>query len=158
VQQPNATVEYRIEVAPDMPACELDEAQMKQVLVNLVRNAVDALPHGGVVALRASCDEASGELRLTVSDTGEGIPAEHMHKLFSPFFTTKPVGQGTGLGLPICYGIVKMHRGTISAHNNEDGPGACFEITIPRHADAPAAALLDPAEAAANHAQPAARL
>jgi two-component system, NtrC family, sensor kinase len=51
--------------------------------------------------------------------------------MFTPFFTTKPVGKGTGLGLPICYGIVKMHRGTITATNNTDGPGATFEIVVP---------------------------
>ena len=147
VQLPDAAVDYRIDVPANMPACTLDEDQMKQVLVNLVRNAVDALPNGGAVRLCAWCDDVSDELRLTVADTGAGIPAEHMHKLFSPFFTTKPVGQGTGLGLPICYGIVKMHRGAITARNNEDGPGACFDIRIPLHADAAAAPLLDPAEA-----------
>jgi two-component system, NtrC family, sensor kinase len=124
---------WRFEVAcpDDVPEMSLDRSQMLQVLLNLVRNAVEAMPVGGTVRVAAAWRAKEGELRLTVRDTGPGIPPEAMKKLFSPFYTTKPVGHGTGLGLPICYGIVKMHRGQITARNNADGPGATFEITIP---------------------------
>lgn len=153
VQVPSAAVDYLVDAPDDLPSWQLDEDQMKQVLVNLVRNAVDAMPNGGEVRLTARCSAPADELRLSVADTGVGIAAEHMHKLFSPFFTTKPVGQGTGLGLPICYGIVKMHRGSITAHNNEQGPGACFELTLPRHAEpasAPPAVANEPSLAPAS--------
>ncbi len=142
VQLEDPRYSFQVSAASELPEASLDLDQMKQVLVNLIRNAVEAMPAGGSVLVEAEHRGASGELVLRVSDTGPGIPAEHMHKLFSPFFTTKPVGKGTGLGLPICYGIVKMHRGAISARNNAPaGPGATFEITLPLHAPAAAAAV-----------------
>ena len=128
-------VSYPIECAPDMPAASVDHDQMLQVLTNVIRNAADVMPQGGKVAVHAWRAPAQGDLHIAVRDSGPGIPAEAADKLFTPFFTTKPIGRGTGLGLPICYGIVKMHRGTIAASNNDDGPGATFEICIPEAAD-----------------------
>jgi signal transduction histidine kinase/iron only hydrogenase large subunit-like protein len=123
---------FRITAPPDLPEASLDRDQIKQVLVNLVRNAVEAMPAGGNVDVEAEHRTAGDELVLRIRDAGTGIAEADMHKLFSPFFTTKPVGKGTGLGLPICYGIVKMHRGTIVARNNApSGPGAVFEIVLP---------------------------
>jgi two-component system, NtrC family, sensor kinase len=133
----NPGVAFVLDVAPGLPTAALDRDQLLQVLLNLLRNAIDVMPGGGTVTIGARHLADAGELSLTVADTGPGIPAEHMNKLFSPFFTTKPVGRGTGLGLPICYGIVKMHRGTITASNRTDGPGARFEVRVP--VDAPAA-------------------
>jgi signal transduction histidine kinase/NAD-dependent dihydropyrimidine dehydrogenase PreA subunit len=124
-------VRYETVVPDDLPAVWLDRDQMLQVLLNIVRNAVELMPAGGKVRVTAQHDEARAELHIAVRDTGPGIASENMQKLFTPFFTTKPVGKGTGLGLPICYGIVKMHRGTIGASNNADGPGATFEIVLP---------------------------
>jgi signal transduction histidine kinase len=132
VQVDGTAVTFDIDAPDDLPPANLDAGQMTQVLVNLVRNAVEAMPEGGTVTLRARWHEESAEHRITVADTGPGIPREHLPKLFAPFFTTKPVGRGTGLGLPICYGIVKMHRGTIVARNGESGVGAQFEISLPR--------------------------
>jgi two-component system, NtrC family, sensor kinase len=130
-RESNPAVAFVLDVAPDLPTVALDRDQMLQVLLNLLRNAIDVMPDGGTVTIGARHLPEAGELSLTVTDTGPGIPAEHMNKLFSPFFTTKPVGRGTGLGLPICYGIVKMHRGTITAGNRTDGPGARFEVRVP---------------------------
>ncbi len=126
----------RVQAPPDLPPAQVDRDQLLQVLLNLVRNAADAMPQGGTVTLGLAHATATAEHVIEVSDTGPGIPAEHMDKLFSPFFTTKPVGRGTGLGLPICYGIVKMHRGTISARNH--GRGATFEVRLPASPGAPA--------------------
>ncbi len=133
------SMRYEVAVSDPMPAVSLDRDQMLQALSNLVRNAVELMPTGGSLSVRADWLAERSELRFRIRDSGPGIPEEHMQKLFSPFFTTKPVGKGTGLGLPICYGIVKMHRGTISAFNNEDGPGATFEIVIPVVQEEPSA-------------------
>jgi two-component system NtrC family sensor kinase len=85
------------------------------------------MPEGGTITITTQQDENS--FSVTISDTGPGISQENLDKLFSPFFTTKPVGKGTGLDLPVCYGIIKMHGGNIEAGNNPDG-GAFFKITV----------------------------
>lgn len=122
---------FVVDVPEDLPAVFIDRDQMLQVLLNLMQNAVDVMPNGGVVSATARWGASARELILSISDTGPGIAPEHVSRLFSPFFTTKPVGRGTGLGLPICYGIVKMHRGTITGRNNTPAPGATFEVRLP---------------------------
>jgi signal transduction histidine kinase len=86
--------------------------------------------------LKISLSGSEHEVILAISDTGSGIPEENMEKIFTPFFTTKEVGKGTGLGLPLIYGIVKMHRGQVQVVSNADpwkGPtGTTFTIKIPR--------------------------
>jgi nitrogen-specific signal transduction histidine kinase len=117
------------------PDVRIDRDQFMQVLTNLEKNAVEAMPEGGRLTLALSGDPSSIEIRVT--DTGIGIPKENMDKLFTPFFTTKKMGKGTGLGLPLIYGIVKMHKGQIQVQSNADqseGPtGTTFTITIPRN-------------------------
>ncbi|MDX9722366.1 MAG: [Fe-Fe] hydrogenase large subunit C-terminal domain-containing protein [Myxococcota bacterium] len=117
------------------PSCEMDLDQMIQVIVNLLRNAYDAMPQGGKVRLIGR--DAGNNVQIAVQDNGVGITEEHKKRLFEPFFTTKAMGKGTGLGLPTSYGIVKMHRGQIQVDSNADpniGPtGTTFTITIPRH-------------------------
>jgi signal transduction histidine kinase/iron only hydrogenase large subunit-like protein len=116
------------------PIVMIDQDQMMQVLTNLEKNAVEAMPNGGNLTISLSGNGSSVEINMT--DTGVGIPKENMDKLFTPFFTTKEIGKGTGLGLPLIYGIVKMHKGQISITSNaipEEGPtGTNFKITIPR--------------------------
>ena len=116
------------------PIARIDKDQMMQVLTNLEKNAVEAMPEGGT--LKITLTGTDHEVELSVSDTGVGIAKEHMEKIFTPFFTTKEVGKGTGLGLPLIYGIVKMHRGQITVKSNADrwnGPtGTTFTIKIPR--------------------------
>jgi signal transduction histidine kinase len=114
-----------------LPLANVDRDQLLQVLTNMVRNACEVMPDGGTIWLRADWISERNEFRIIVHDDGPGIPEQHMNKLFTPFFTTKGVGKGTGLGLAISYGIVKMHRGSITAKKNLDGPGATFEITLP---------------------------
>ncbi len=119
------------------PDVELDADQLTQVLVNLASNAYAAMPDGGALTVTLT-DDGPGSERccMAVSDTGVGIPAEHIPKLYEPFFTTKKVGQGTGLGLAVTYGIVKMHRGDITVVSNADpakGPtGTTFTVCLPR--------------------------
>jgi len=118
------------------PNLELDRDQMIQVLVNLAGNAFDAMPAGGTLRIQSRADAAW--LTVEVKDTGTGIPKEHLNKLFEPFFTTKLMGKGTGLGLPVVYGIVKLHRGEITVESNPDpqaGPtGTTFRVKLPREA------------------------
>jgi two-component system, NtrC family, sensor kinase len=95
--------------------------KFKQVLVNLLNNAHDAIGTDGMICISVSFDAASREIGLTVSDTGQGIPLEDQGRIFDPFFTTKPVDKGTGLGLSVTYGIIHEHGGRITV---ESPPGA----------------------------------
>jgi len=117
------------------PVAMIDADQMMQVLSNIEKNAVEAMPDGGTLTI--SLCEDNDDIILNIIDTGVGISDENMEKIFTPFFTTKGVGKGTGLGLPIIYGIIKMHKGKIDVTSNADpgqGPtGTTFMITIPRN-------------------------
>jgi signal transduction histidine kinase len=116
-----------------------DAGSLRQLLMNLLLNAIYFTPEGGSISIRTEAGESSqeelfgsspGSIRLSVSDTGAGIPGEVVDKIFDPFFTTKPVGEGTGLGLTICHRIVEEHGGTIDVRS-EPGRGATFIITLP---------------------------
>ncbi len=126
----------RVVVQQDSPdtTAEIDRDQVVQILTNLVTNAYDAMPQGGTLTVRTRADE--NWVVLEVEDTGVGIPRENYKKIFEPFFTTKQMGKGTGLGLAVVYGIVKMHRGDISLSSNCDpaaGPtGTVFRVSLPR--------------------------
>lgn len=117
------------------PVAEVDREQLLQVLTNLLTNSFAAMPDGGRIAI-AIADQPRSVI-IAVSDTGVGIPAENLSKIFEPFFTTKQIGKGTGLGLAVTYGIIKMHRGEIAVESNADpaaGPtGTKFTIDLPRH-------------------------
>jgi two-component system NtrC family sensor kinase len=107
---------------------------MLQVLTNLIKNAIDAMPAGGVIDI--ILEDSLGDVSITVKDNGLGIKEADRAKIFEPFFTTKGIGHGTGLGLATAYGIVKMHKGQIIAESNNDtakGPtGTSFKIVLPR--------------------------
>jgi signal transduction histidine kinase len=119
------------------PLAKLDIDQMMQVLTNLEKNAIEAMSDGG--ELHAGVEGNKNEIVFIVSDTGTGISKENLKKIFMPFFTTKEMGKGTGLGLPLIYGIVKMHKGKIDITSNADpvkgATGTTFRITIPRNMD-----------------------
>jgi two-component system NtrC family sensor kinase len=102
--------------------------ELNQVLMNVIANAIDAMPGDGKITITTNCE--NGNFTISVRDTGQGIPESIRNKIFDPFFTTKPVGDGTGLGLAISYGIVKAHNGSIDFISNE-GQGTEFIVKIP---------------------------
>lgn len=116
------------------PDASIDAEQMTQVLTNLFRNAIDAMPEGGT--LEICLEDTVSDVIFNVSDTGTGILEEDKPKIFEPFFTTKGIGKGTGLGLATTYGIVKMHKGQITVETNADpakgSTGTSFRIILPR--------------------------
>jgi signal transduction histidine kinase len=99
---------------------------MKQVLLNLIKNAQAAMPNGGLLTIATQVSD--NEIRISVCDTGIGINAENLKKIFEPYFTTKE--SGTGLGLTLVYKIIREHRGEISVESRE-GEGTNFEIILP---------------------------
>jgi len=112
----------------------IDRDQMMQVFTNLEKNACEAMPQGGELIIEVNGDDKN--MVIKISDTGIGIAEENLDKLFTPFFTTKEIGKGTGLGLPLVYGIIKMHRGKIDVNSNADSAagktGTTFILTLPR--------------------------
>ncbi|MGB3399462.1 MAG: ATP-binding protein [Candidatus Deferrimicrobiaceae bacterium] len=112
-----------------VPHTMADLMQLQQVFLNIVLNAIDAMPKGGTLTIRTSFSEESGRIRVEIADTGKGIGEGNTEKIFEPFFTTKP--KGTGLGLAISKQLVEQHGGSIAAANNPSG-GATFEILLPR--------------------------
>lgn len=114
--------------APDLPRLYLDANRMKQVFLNIITNAADAMPQPGQLTLLT--ERVGEEVGIRIRDTGTGILPEHLHRLFEPFFTTKPVGEGTGLGLSVSLGIVQDHGGRIEVESCV-GEGTCFSIMLP---------------------------
>ncbi|HAH31851.1 MAG TPA: hypothetical protein DCL44_06005 [Elusimicrobia bacterium] len=131
-------LDYRLE--EKLKTAKADPEQLKQVVINILLNARDAMPDGGTLTLKTEnitlTDGAvhflkAGEYALlTISDTGSGIPPEVIGHIFEPFFTTKPKGKGTGLGLSTAYGIIENHNGKILA-KSEPGKGTAFYIYLP---------------------------
>ncbi len=136
-------VDTSVSIAPDTPPVEANSVQITQVLVNLLLNAIQAMPTGGRITIRldgvARSDYPQVKMppplrtqlvRLRVADTGSGIPRELLSKVFDPFFTTKPVGQGSGLGLSVSHAIIQRHRGVILVES--DGrSGTEFTVLLP---------------------------
>jgi two-component system NtrC family sensor kinase len=116
----------------DLPKISADAGSLRQLLMNLLLNAIYFTPEGGSISITTGLDEAgsAGRIRLEVRDTGAGIPADLLGKVFDPFFTTKPVGEGTGLGLTICHRIVEEHGGTIDVESELE-KGTTFIIKLP---------------------------
>jgi PAS domain S-box-containing protein len=115
---------------PSIPPVTMDIDKMKQVFMNLLINACQAIDSNGSIHVSTHYDKVRDGVLMVFSDTGCGIPKNIQNRIFEPFFTTKEPGQGTGLGLPVCYGIVKEHNGEISFENGE-GRGAIFRVWLP---------------------------
>ncbi len=124
------SVQLQKELCADLPPIYCDAAQLEQVLLALVMNAIEAMPHGGVLAVRTAKDAAADAVVLQVRDDGIGIPAEITDKLFEPFYTTKEGSHGSGLGLAVAKGIVERHSGHIAV-TSEVGKGTTFTVTLP---------------------------
>jgi len=124
--------EIRFNIDLDDSPCfvRVDPIQLEQALMNLCLNARDAMPTGGTLSIR-SRQTADGKVAVTVSDSGEGMSKETRERIFEPFYTTKPQGRGTGLGLAVVYGIVEQSGGRIEVESTP-GEGSCFKLFLPR--------------------------
>ncbi len=126
-------IEVQLDLAADAPPVLGDGDQLHQVFMNLIINAQQAMqeqPAPRVLRLRSRFDAGAGTVTIEVADSGPGIPASVRSRIFEPYFTTKPVGSGTGVGLAVCLGIVEAHGGTLVA-GGEEGAGAVFTIVLP---------------------------
>ncbi len=121
-----ANIQISLELQEDLPKILMDDRYMKQALLNLITNAMSAMPVGGTLTITTKCID--NEIILTISDTGEGISEENIPKIFEPYFTTKETG--TGLGLTQVYKIIREHQGEITVHSKEN-KGTSFDIIIP---------------------------
>ena len=124
------SVQLQLDVADDVPMIHCDPAQIEQVLLALVMNALDAMPRGGNLLLRTRSLPQSRQVELQVRDDGMGIPPELLPRLFEPFLTTKETGKGVGLGLAISKTIVERHGGQIEVES-KPGRGTTFYVFLP---------------------------
>jgi signal transduction histidine kinase len=120
--------QIRVFAPPDLPLLKADREYLRQTLLNLVLNGLQAMPDGGTLTLEANA--SNGNLLITITDTGVGISQENLPRIFEPYFTTKP--KGSGLGLAIARRIVEAHGGTIAV-SSEAGQGCRFRISLPIH-------------------------
>ena len=123
-------IDLRSHLGEDLPAVWCDAGQIQQVVLVLLVNATEAMPHGGVLEVSTEMDAAAGQARIRVRDTGSGIPPEVLAQIFDPFFTTKEDQQRTGLGLAVARSIVEQHGGEIAAESTP-GKGTEFVVTLP---------------------------
>lgn len=121
-------LEVTKDLSPTLPSIYADAGQLQQVVLNMLLNARDAMPDGGRLNLATA--HHNGTLSIEIADSGPGLDGERAKHAFDPFYTTKPTGRGTGLGLAVCYGIVTAHGGTIEIARN-NGKGAKFTIVLP---------------------------
>ncbi len=127
----NNEIKYKAELIKeygDLPEVECFPSQINQVIMNIVVNAAHAITERGEIIVRTGCE--GNNIWIAISDTGSGISADNLQRIFDPFYTTKPIGQGTGLGLSLSYGIIKKHQGNIDVQS-EIGKGTMFKITLP---------------------------
>ncbi len=115
-------------LSPEIPQITADPSQLQQVLVNLVVNAIQAMPSGGVLTISTRVSDS--HVLLVVEDSGTGMSEQEIKQIFIPFYTTKDINEGTGLGLPVVHGIITSHRGTIHVESTP-GRGARFEVRLP---------------------------
>ena len=121
-------IELALDIEANLPALWVDSEQLELAILNLITNSLDAMPHGGSLAIRAS--RTTSGVRIEITDTGTGIPKTLLPRIFQPWVTTKGTGRGTGLGLSITHDVVQRHGGTIAVWS-EHGRGATFTIDLP---------------------------
>jgi signal transduction histidine kinase len=120
-------ITLREDFQEDLPKVDGDMNQLQQVFLNLSLNACEAMPNGGTLSISTSVRD--GKVLVKLADTGCGIKQEHLDQIFEPFFSTKPVGQGTGLGLSVSYGILRQHGGSVEVES-EEGKGTTFAVVL----------------------------
>jgi len=123
-----ANIEIIRNYSPDLPKLLIDPDQIRQVFLNLINNAGDAITGSGTITIATACDEK--DIRVTVTDTGRGMTFDQIKKIFDPFYTSKEVGKGTGLGLSVSLSIVKSMDGTIDVQSMPDA-GSAFTVVLP---------------------------
>ncbi|MBP7156290.1 MAG: sensor histidine kinase [Flavobacteriales bacterium] len=126
LDQQQISIVWKLSESP--PMLRLDQVQFAQVVSNLLLNAAAAMPEGGTISI--STDHIGNGATITITDTGTGIHPDHLKKIFQPFFTTKPTGEGTGLGLAVVHGIIKGHGGNVSV-SSIVGEGTMFTLSFP---------------------------
>jgi signal transduction histidine kinase len=127
---PSQGIESRLELAADLPVLRMSLDQLKQVLLNLIKNAKEAMPSGGILCIRT--EKCQGGVTIRVIDTGVGIPEKHLRSIFEPFFSTKREGEGMGVGLAVCNSIIKKFGGSIEVES-QPGQGTTFRIFLPEY-------------------------
>ncbi len=123
-------IKFEKQVTGSLPEIMIDKSSFQQVFLNLLVNAIQAMPDGGTITAFLQIDEKRNELQIDICDTGMGIPKEHLERIFDPFYTTKREGEGTGLGLSVTYGIIEQHGGRIQVRPRKT-KGTCFSIYLP---------------------------
>ncbi len=118
------------QLAGELPPVTVDPDKMRQVFMNLLMNAHQAIEGPGTITVSTASTSDGRHILISFSDTGSGIPNDIIHKIFDPFFTTKPIGMGTGLGLSVSYGIIKDHEGDIRVESSP-GNGSTFKVYLP---------------------------
>jgi len=130
-------IEFSLDLAPSLPRVRGDAGQLQQVFMNLITNAVKAMPQGGKLTISSRLNPKGDKVEVQITDTGEGIKREHLSKIFDPFFTTRKVGEGTGLGLSVSYAIVSKYGGNILVASRskeeygEANSGSTFTVVLP---------------------------
>jgi two-component system NtrC family sensor kinase len=122
----NVKIEKKIK--PNLPKMMIDTGQIQQVFINILLNAIEAMPRGGTLTVSSETKDEMATIQFT--DTGIGIPEENLPKIFDPFFTTKKIGKGTGLGLSVSYGIIERHQGKLEV-KSQVGKGTTFTVRLP---------------------------
>ncbi|RLA96795.1 MAG: hypothetical protein DRG83_16970 [Deltaproteobacteria bacterium] len=123
-------IELEEELADDLPEVIGDYNHIQQCFINVVFNAIEAMPEGGKLTVRTRYEKEKKKIRIDICDTGCGIPEENISRIFEPFFSTKTDDKGVGLGLSVVYGIIREHRGSIFV-DSKVGKGTCFIIRFP---------------------------
>jgi len=123
-------IAWEVKMPENLPAVRINSNRIKQVLVNILTNAIKAMPRGGRLVVAAALGDSDSHVDIAITDTGMGISPAVLPHIFDPFFTTSEVGQGTGLGLSVSYGILKRHGGAIAVKSTP-GVGSTFTVRLP---------------------------
>jgi PAS domain S-box-containing protein len=123
-------IKIHTDYAAELPFLSCDFKRLQQAFVNILWNAIEAMPEGGTLTVTSNFDQDKDRIEIQVSDTGIGIPEDDMDRIFEPFFTSKADGKGVGLGLSVAYGIIRQHQGEIHIHSKV-GEGTRFSIQLP---------------------------